>query len=108
MPKFEVKPNDNIYEIESDHFIEITEGKFAGFHLLFGELRFQGQDEDGNGRVAFNYDLLSYPEDVILNDELKQELELEIGEVLHNIMTEIFAQEENEIRDVNTEPTDSL
>lgn len=107
MPKFEVVPND-MYEIESDHFISITEGKFKDFHLEFGELRFQGQDEEGNGRIAFNYDLLSHPEGVTLNEELKEEFELVVGEILKEIMTEILNQEQDEVRDIDTEPTDLL
>ena len=107
MPKFEVKPNEQ-YEIDSDHYIAITEGKFKDIHFTFGELRFQGQDEEGNGRIAFNYDLLYHPEGVIMNDDLTNELEQEIGAVLHEIMTEILEKEEHEVRDTDTESTDLL
>lgn len=107
MPKFEVVPNEH-YEVDSDHFINITEGKFKDFRFIFGELRFQGQDEEGNGRVAFNYDLLSTAEGITLNDELKEEFEQEVGEVLKEIMSEILNKEEDETGDIDTQPTDLL
>lgn len=107
MPKYEVRENDK-YEIDDDHFITITEGKFLGTDFVFGELRFQGQDEEGNGRIAFDYDLLSLGEGITLNDENQHEFEQDLSNVLRNIMTEIFAQEENETRDADTEPTDLL
>ena len=67
------------------------------------EVEFLGEDEDGSGRVSFDYDLLFTPETVNL-DEQKQEIEQTIAAVLREILEATVRNGDiNEIGDIDSE-----
>jgi hypothetical protein len=110
MPKFAVRSNSQdepIYEsTTADHYIEITEGPFIGTHFAFGKVEFLGEDEEGNGNITFDYDLLFIPEHVNLLED-KQRIEEEISSVLQTVLETLVHGEDNETGNTDTEqPTE--
>ena len=86
MHKFAVRQNDGVYpSTTSDHYLEITDGPFTGLHFVLGRIEFKGEDEEGNGRIEFDYTLLLSPEGVNVQEQ-KNEIEALISEVLHAII----------------------
>lgn len=99
MLKFNVKQNDRFNEVTpADFYIEIDEGEFQGMSFVFGAIEFIGEDEDGNGRVKFDYQLLETPEFVIL-EEHTEKIEDAIGMVLHKILEDMANTSEGENTD---------
>jgi hypothetical protein len=99
MPSFIVQQNEKFKEANTAEFyIEITEGDYTGLSFVFGPIEFIGEDEDGNGRVKFDYHLLETPEFVIL-EEHREEIESVIGSVLHKILEDMSNTPEGENTD---------
>lgn len=96
MPNFIVKKNDEVYtHIKSDHYLEITEGRLAGMHFSLGRIEFLGEDEEGNGKIEFDYDLLLVPADVNV-EEHKPEIEADISAVLQTILEKMVENSKTE------------
>ena len=92
MSKFTVHENVQFKEVsKSDHFLTIEEGEFKNVSFSFGKIEFLGEDDDGQGHVKFDYDLLEVPDTIILqeNAETRERLEGVIGETLHQILLEM-------------------
>lgn len=104
MPNFIVQKNENFTEnTDAEHYIEITDGPHAGVCFLLGQITFLGEDDEGNGRVSFDYNLLFTPEHVNLEEE-KGNIEESIGGVLHKILEDMTKNEEmNEARNINSD-----
>lgn len=80
----------------ASHYLTFEQGPLEGLAFTFGKIEFLGEDEDGNGKINFDYHLLSVPESVKL-EESKEEIENEIGEVLRVLLEENLTKEnENE------------
>lgn len=110
MPKFivEANPKENpVYpNSKSDHFINIVSGPYEGTHFTFGKIEFLGEDEEGNGNISFDYDLLFIPETLDLLEQ-KQDIESAIAAVLQDVLENLLNEEEDETRNVDTEqPTE--
>ena len=108
MPKFSTHENHDFKEVsKSDHFLTFEEGEFKGVSFSFGKIEFLGEDDEGQGHVKFDYDLLLVPDSIILqeNAEMKDRLENEIGEVLHEILVDMTlnTSEADETGDLDTE-----
>jgi hypothetical protein len=89
MPNFIVQQNEKFKEVNTAEFyIEIAEGDFTGLSFVFGPIEFLGEDEEGNGRVKFDYHLLETPEFVIL-EEHREQIEGVVGMVLHKILEDM-------------------
>jgi hypothetical protein len=104
MPSFNVKTNDRFQDsTDAEFFIEVADGEHAGLCFNLGKVEFLGEDEDGSGRVSFDYDLLFTPETVNL-DEQKQEIEQTIAAVLREILEATVRNGDiNEIGDIDSE-----
>lgn len=88
MPKFTVKENVDFKEQNTaTHYLEFTEGPMTNVAFTFGKIEFLGEDEEGNGKINFDYHLLSIPESISL-EEQKDEIESHIGEVLKVLLEE--------------------
>lgn len=99
MPKFTVRQNERFKDTNTAEFyIEISEGDFSGLCFVFGPIEFLGEDEEGNGRVKFDYHLLDTPEFVIL-EEHREQIENIIGMVLHKILEDMTKNSEGEASD---------
>lgn len=99
MPNFIVQKNEKFKENNTAEFyIEIDEGTFQGLSFVFGPVEFLGEDEEGNGRVKFDYHLLETPEFVIL-EEHREQIETEIGLVLHKILEDMAKNTDGEQTD---------
>lgn len=86
MPKFSPKLNTLYDAKKHEHYIEIDDGPFKGICFNFEKIEFLGEDEEGNGRLAFEFDLIFVPEGVILNDGNQKEFETALGEIMKTIL----------------------
>lgn len=108
MPKFTTHENNEFKEISnSDHFLKIEEGEFKDISFSFGKIEFLGEDDQGQGHVKFDYDLIQVPDSIILqeNTETRERLENVIGEILHEILVDMTVNngEADETGDIDTE-----
>jgi hypothetical protein len=95
MPKFAVRPNTEVYpNITSDHYLEIVEGDFTGLHFVLGRIEFAGEDEEGNGKIEFDYTLLLVPAGVNV-EERKNDIEAVISQVLNAIIEKMVENAKN-------------
>lgn len=99
MQKFQVKVNDLYPNNTADHFIELTEGEYEGLHFNFGPIEFAGEDEQGNGKINFDYNLLNLPEGISFEGEHKTEIENIISIVLKQIIEQMLENSNNEAAD---------
>lgn len=108
MHKFKVHLNDRFPEAQgADHYISLTEGELDGICFNFGKIEFVGEDEEGFGKISFDYDLLFLPEHIILED-IKDNLEEEIGVVLKQVLEDMSTGEyDNEAGNPNPEQPSS-
>jgi len=91
MPKYSPKIN-TLYDKKHEHYLEIEEGPFKGVCFNFMKIEFLGEDTDGNGRLAFDFDLIFCPEDVILHDGNKKEFESALGDIMKDVLEEYVAE----------------
>lgn len=108
MFKFSTHENNDFKEISnSDHFLTIEEGEFKDISFSFGKIEFLGEDDEGQGHVKFDYDLIQVPDSIILqeNTETRERLENVIGEILHEILVDMTVNngEADETGDTDTE-----
>lgn len=102
MPNYNVVSNEKFPDAEVPYYLEIAEGQFQGTCFVFGPIQFVGEDEDGSGRISFDYSLLHLDAAHSLTEEpTKIALEDEIGKILHVIIEESIAREKAE----NEDPT---
>ncbi len=96
MPNFIVRKNDSEYpNIKSDHYLEVVEGDFIGMHFSLGRIEFIGEDEERNGKIEFDYDLLLVPAGVNV-EEQKSEIEAVISAALQTILEKMVENSKNE------------
>lgn len=94
MPKFTVKENVEFKEQNTaTHYLVFTEGPMTDIAFTFGKIEFLGEDEEGNGKINFDYHLLSVPESINL-EERKDEIEGHIGEVLKVLLEENLTRDQ--------------
>lgn len=103
MPKFHLKKNTTHPDLKETHYIHIDDGELAGMCFLFGKIEFMGEDEDGNGRVMFDYDLISMPEHITLNEDTKKQVEAEVSVILNEIIINSLEQNADEIRNTDSD-----
>jgi hypothetical protein len=83
-----------LVEANDDHWaIQLTEGKYAGVVYRYGTVKFMGEDEEGNGRVTFEYDILD-PRDFQREALVGPEIDEIFGRILHDIIVESLEKEE--------------
>lgn len=106
MSNFKIVPNERFPEAGTDHYVELLEGSFSGLCFNINQLEFVGEDDEGNGKISFNYDLVFVPETITLNEEMLPSLEEVISSTLHSILTEALNETQellaNETRNSNT------
>jgi len=89
--------------------IELLDAPFKGVQFKFGQMEFLGEDTNGNGRLAFDHELIFVPEGVKFNGKNKKKFETMLGEVLKKILEDYvlehpLADEKlDEVRDADTE-----
>ena len=102
MPDFVVHPKKGKYpeaEIAGDprdHYVEISDGPYMGLHFNYGNIEFAGEDEDGNGKLNFNYNVLFAPRWVNLKRDIKK-IEVEIGVILQAIIEKYVQIDKNNV-----------
>jgi hypothetical protein len=107
MYKFEVKENVLFKEQNTaDFYIEVTEGPYEGLCFVFGPITFNGEDENGNGLISFDYHLLHIPEDINFEKQNK-EIEIFVGQMLQHILETQVQDVNDETGTSNTESTDN-
>lgn len=110
MYKYEIRKNPSespVYpHTKIDHFIEIMEGPYEGVHFNFGPIQFMGEDEEGNGKINFDYNLLFLPENINL-DEDRPGLEDMVGTTLQHVLETMVknSEDNNETGTGDTEST---
>jgi len=106
MHNYKVKPNHDYKDnIKSDYYIEITDGPFQGLCFVFGPIEFAGEDEQGNGKINFDYHLLFIPETVNFEED-KFEIEQVAAGVLQRILETLVEKNSNETGTGDTESAD--
>ena len=105
--KYEVKPNHYYKENNaSDFYIEIMDGPLTSLCFVFGPIEFLGEDEQGNGKMKFDYHLLFIPANVNF-EEQKFEVEQAVSNVLQRIMESLVEKNVNETGNNDTQqPTE--
>jgi hypothetical protein len=93
-------------ESQHDYIIEVTDGQYAGTQLHFGKIQMTGEDEEGNGQLSFEYDIVTFPEGITLQEN-RDELDVLAGDVLRQIIMDIYTREPNGKEDRNTNPEQS-
>ena len=93
---FDVISNTEFPESSSEFLLRIKTGKFSGTLFSFGQIQFIGEDEEGNGKINFDYELLSLTEGVTLEDpEVRGEFEKDLSAILHTIIEASLQHENN-------------
>ena len=87
---------------KNENVIELQTGDFAGTLFNFGKIQFMGEDEDGFGKLNFDYNLFFTPETITLNEDTRPLLEEVIADILREIM-ENTLEEMNETRTSDSE-----
>lgn len=96
MHNYMVKENLEFKEQNTaTHYLQFEEGPLDGVKFTFGKIEFLGEDEEGNGKINFDYHLLSIPEHINL-EERKEEIENNIGDVLRALLEENLTKDEND------------
>jgi hypothetical protein len=98
MFKVEVRQNEIYKEDPASHYLEVSDGKFEGMHFTLGKIEFLGEDEEGNGKIQFDYRLLFLPEQFKFEEE-KEEIENLVGLVLNKILENSASQTPTEVED---------
>ena len=94
MPTFNVVENTEFSDVSSPSYLEIAEGMFKGTAFVFGPIEFVGEDEDGSGRISFDYSLLQVdPAHNLADESTKAALEDNITTILHQILQESIARD---------------
>ena len=101
MPSFIVKENE-LYKEQNTatHYIEFQDGPLQGICFTFGKIEFMGEDEEGNGKINFDYHLIHIPESITF-EEQRDTIESHIGAVLKQVLEEQVANEKNNQEVVN-------
>jgi len=101
MSSFIVKENTEYTEVNTaTHYIEIDSGPLNGLCFIFGPVEFMGEDEEGNGKINFDYHLIHVPETITFQ-ERRDEIEGNIGKILQIIIEQQVAQERDNQEVVN-------
>lgn len=79
----------------ASHYLLFEQGPLEGIAFTFGKIEFLGEDEEGNGKINFDYHLLQVPETISL-EERKEEIENNIGVVLQALLEENLTQDNND------------
>jgi hypothetical protein len=109
MSKFEIKKlNDTIEEETTEFFLEIVEGKFQGIQFKFGAIEFAGEDENGNGKINFNYELLTVPEEIKLSENTHEDLHETLGDILQEILEGQILNSTEELHDTGNLDSDEF
>jgi len=98
-----------LIEIPENHWgIKLLETKYAGVTYRYGQVKFLGEDEQGNGVVHFEYEVLD-PADFSVDEIKGDDVDLILGEILQELIIESLKEKEkNEIdRKDNPEESDS-
>lgn len=85
MYKVEVRENNQYPNDPASHYLEVVDGKWEGMHFTLGRVEFLGEQEDGSGKIEFDYNLLAVPEPYTF-EENKQEIEHIVAQVLQKIL----------------------
>jgi hypothetical protein len=93
MPKYKPEQSEDP-NAKEPYYIRIEDGAFKDICFNFEKIEFLGEDTEGNGRLAFEFDLISVPEGVILNDANKDEFEKTLGEIMKHILEEYILNAE--------------
>lgn len=102
MPDFKVHSLEGP-DSEHDYIIEVIGGEYSGTHLHFGKIQMTGEDEEGNGELSFEYDIVTLPEGITLQEN-RDGLDVLAGDVLRQIIMDIYTRESNGEEDRNTNP----
>lgn len=98
VPKYKLKegPN-NIWAIE------LLESKFAGVLYSYGAIKFMGEDEEGNGIMHFEYDIID-PGPFISKEEISgKEADEIMGQVLQDLIYETLKAREEARKNGNVD-----
>ena len=111
MFKHSIHPNTRFTDQASaDHYIEIDEGPFSGACFNISRVEFMGEDEEGNGRITFDYTLFYLPEQ-LLHEDIQMELESAVADILNDIIVNSLEkttnQENNENRNTDIDEFDA-
>ena len=101
-PSYEVKSNQLYKENNTaDFYLELTEGPFTGLCFVFGPITFDGEDENGNGKINFDYHLLFIPAHVNF-DEQKPDIEEVVGAILQHLLETMVTNDETGTSDTES------
>lgn len=91
-------------DIDEQWAIQLDGGPFEGVIYQYSVVSFGGEDENGNAKIKFTYEILEDAEGITTSK--KKEFELYAGEVLGSILEESFEEQDNGQHGVNnsTEP----
>lgn len=110
MLNFGVKENTLYKDVNTAEFyIEIENGNFVGVCFTFGQIEFVGEDEEGNGKINFDYHLLYVPENINL-EEQKKDLESDIGKILEIVLRQMVdnTQNDEEVNETGNSDSEQL
>ena len=103
MFKVEVRENTQYEDNSTTHYLEVVDGKYEGMHFTFGKIEFLGEDDEGNGKIEFDYTLLNLPEPYSLDEERD-----EIEEVVSQVLRYILEQNTNKETEEGADETGNL
>lgn len=105
MLKYEVKPNTFYKENNTaDFYIEVMEGPLTGLCFVYGPIQFVGEDEDGNGKINFDYHALYIPHTIDFTAQ-KDDIESTVSLILQHILEKMAEDKDNETGTGDTEST---
>lgn len=88
--------------------IQLEEGTFAGVTYRYGKVQFLGEDEEGNGLINFEYDVLD-PGPFTVEQIVGDEVDKIFGEILQELIIESLKEKEkqNNENDRESNPEES-
>jgi len=104
MPKFIVESDKEKYE-GKEFYLNLLEGPCQGMHFTLGKIEFLGEDEEGYGKITFDYDLLFLPEGITI-EEHNELIEQNITDVLVQILEDMTTKDKNETGNTDSKQSD--
>lgn len=86
-------------DIDEQWAIQLDDGPFEGITYQYSVISFDGEDDNGNAKIKFTYEILEDAEGKTTSN--KKEFEQALGLVLSSILQESFEEQDNGQHGVN-------
>lgn len=109
MPKPEIAKYEFVPTEDNFWAIKLIDSDLAGITFRYGEVKFLGEDEDGNGKMSFDYHVLDagpFEKEELVGDKINKILGDILTELIIESLKEREAAERGDNRENNSKESD--